>query len=190
MPTRDRIVSTADQLFYKNGYENTSFADIAQAVQISRGNFYHHFKTKDEILAAVIESRHAATQQMLATWDALAPTPAGRIRCFIHILVANQSKIMLHGCPVGTLATELAKLDHPAQPQANALFTLFRSWLAQQFAALGHASDADELALHLLARSQGIATLANAFRDETFITHEVSLLNDWLAQLTPEPPSR
>ena len=47
--TRDQIVEAADRLFYRQGYEHTSFADIADAVQISRGNFYYHFKSKDEI---------------------------------------------------------------------------------------------------------------------------------------------
>ena len=53
--TRDSIVSTADTLFYQRGFDHTSFADIAKQVAISRGNFYHHFKSKDQILAAVIE---------------------------------------------------------------------------------------------------------------------------------------
>ena len=52
--TREHIVRAADELFYKQGFEHTSFADVAHAVGISRGNFYYHFKTKDEILAAVI----------------------------------------------------------------------------------------------------------------------------------------
>ncbi|MGI9514997.1 MAG: TetR/AcrR family transcriptional regulator, partial [Anderseniella sp.] len=47
MGTRDHIVAAASQLFYRQGYEHTSFADIAGAVRISRGNFYYHFKTKD-----------------------------------------------------------------------------------------------------------------------------------------------
>ncbi|MDD9913854.1 MAG: helix-turn-helix domain containing protein, partial [Rhodospirillaceae bacterium] len=37
-------------LFYRHGFDHTSFADIAEAVQISRGNFYYHFRTKDDIL--------------------------------------------------------------------------------------------------------------------------------------------
>lgn len=44
------LTEAADELFYRQGYEHTSFSNIAGAVQISRGNFYHHFKTKDEIL--------------------------------------------------------------------------------------------------------------------------------------------
>ncbi|HJT14208.1 MAG TPA: TetR/AcrR family transcriptional regulator, partial [Dongiaceae bacterium] len=39
--TRDHIVEAADHLFYRQGYEHTSFSDIADDVQISRGNFYY-----------------------------------------------------------------------------------------------------------------------------------------------------
>ena len=52
--TRDHIVEAADRLFYRQSFEHTSFSHIADVVQISRGNFYFHFKSKDEILEAVI----------------------------------------------------------------------------------------------------------------------------------------
>jgi TetR/AcrR family transcriptional regulator, transcriptional repressor for nem operon len=181
--TRDDIVEAADRLFYRQGYEHTSFSDIADVVQISRGNFYYHFKTKDEILDAVIEARLANTRKMLEQWEIEGKHPADRIRSFIHILIANRSDIKRYGCPVGTLCSELAKLNHAAQAEANKLFTLFRAWLRRQFTLLGREKDADELALHLLARSQGVATLANAFHDEKFIRQEVKQMCDWLTSL-------
>lgn len=184
--TRIRITETADQLFYERGYEHTSFAHIASAVNLSRGNFYHHFKTKDDILDAVIERRTHKTQSMLNAWAAEAPTPQARIGRFIHMMVMNSTKIRLHGCPVGTLCAELSKLEHPAQPKASHLFTLFRRWLAEQFAQAlppQRAAKADTLAMHLLARSQGIATLANAFNDEGFIHQEVEHLLRWLHEV-------
>jgi len=178
--TRDRIIDLADQLFYERGFDHTSFADIAAAVKLSRGNFYYHFKTKDEILDAVIERRIQKTQGMLDDWATAAPTPIERVVRFIRIMVMNGAKIRKHGCPVGTLCTELAKLEHPSLSKANQLFTLFRNWLASQFTQMGHKRDADSLAMHLLARSQGIATLANAFDDEAFIHQEVEQLLQWL----------
>jgi TetR/AcrR family transcriptional repressor of nem operon len=181
--TRDQIVEAADHLFYRQGYEHTSFSDIADDVQISRGNFYYHFKTKDEILDAVIVERLAYTQRMLDRWEAEGKEPAGCIRSFIQMLVANRADIKRYGCPVGTLSTELAKLGHPSREDANKLFTVFRAWLRRQFAALGRAHDADALAMHLLARSQGVATLANAFRDDKVIRREVQLMCDWLEQV-------
>ena len=142
--TRDHIIEAADQLFYRQGFEHTSFSDIADVVQIE------------------------------------GEQPGDRIRHFIHILIMNRAKIKRYGCPVGTLCTELAKLDHASQAGANKIFTLFRVWLRRQFTLLGRKSDADKLALHLLARSQGVAALANVFHDEKFIRQEVKQMCDWL----------
>jgi len=183
--TRDQIVEAADRLFYRQGFEHTSFSDIADVVQISRGNFYYYFKTKDEILAAVIDRRLAERRRMLERWEAEGRTPEERIRCYINILIANKADIKRYGCPLGTLSSELAKLSHDAQGEAKELFTLFRSWLRRQFEQLGRA-DADALALHLIARSQGVATLANAFGDEKFIRREVEDLYDWLSACAGE----
>ncbi|EGU52457.1 transcriptional regulator [Vibrio nigripulchritudo ATCC 27043] len=177
---RQEIVEAADMLFYQNGYEYTSFADIASAVNISRGNFYYHFKSKDDILTAVIARRFENTESILEQWESASDAPEERIRSFIHILIANKSKIKQFGCPVGTLTTELSKLEHPALPDANRLFGLFKSWLIVQFEALGFQQESPTLAMHLLARSQGVATLNNAFKDDEFIEFEVAQMCDWL----------
>ena len=176
-------------MFYRQGFDHTSFADIAKTVKISRGNFYYHFKTKDEILAAVIDARMSNTQKMLAQWEAGGTTPEACIRSFIHILIQNQSKIMQYGCPVGSLCTELAKLGHASHPDATNLFTLFRNWLRKQFTLMGHVDDADALAMHLLARSQGVATLATAFHDDAFIRQEVEQMCDWLETYSANSPT-
>ena len=178
--TRQQIVAAAHQLFYRRGYEHTSFAMIADAVQISRGNFYHHFKTKDEILDAVIESRLASGRQMLEKWEAESPAPADRIRSYIQLTFVNRADFKRYGCPVGTLSIELAKLGHASRREANELFKLIRGWLRLQFELLGRGDDADALALHVLARCQGVAVLASAFQDEKFIQREVEQMCAWV----------
>lgn len=183
--TRDLIVNAANELFYSQGYGHTSFSDIAEEVQISRGNFYHHFKSKDEILGAVIDVRLASTRAMLDEWKTDGEEPAERIRRFIHhMLLVNHVKIMKSGCPIGTLCAELTKLDPDAQERVGALFTLFRDWLREQFGLLGMKSEADMLAMHLLSRTQGVAMLANAFHDEKFMRREVKKMCEWLDELT------
>jgi TetR/AcrR family transcriptional repressor of nem operon len=188
-PTRSAIVDAADALFYQRGYAHTSFADIAGAVGISRGNFYYHFRTKDEILDAVIAARVERTRTMLVQWGDGAESPLERIRAFVHIVLRNQADIERYGCPVGTLTAEMAKLGHPARAEAATLFALFRDWLRGQFEAMGAGSDADALALHVLIWSQGVATLANALGDAGFLTTEVARMGRWLDEqakrLTP-----
>jgi TetR/AcrR family transcriptional regulator, transcriptional repressor for nem operon len=184
--TRHRIVEAADTLFYQRGFEKTSFADIAGQVKLSRGNFYYHFKTKDEILAAVIALRAEKTQAMLDGWAEDARTPVDRLCRFAEMMVRNRKDIQRYGCPVGTLCAELAKLEHPAHGDAGMIFGQFRNWLREQFEALGHTEEADALAMHLLSRSQGIAALASAFHDEAFIRHEVALIQAWLQSMQPQ----
>ena len=185
MPTRDSIVQAADALFYEHGFEHTSFADIADAVKISRGNFYYHFKTKDEILTAVVAARMERTRAMLTRWETEGDSPQERIRLFITLLIRNQAKIMRHGCPVGTLCMELAKLGHPGQGEANAILDLFRVWLQGQFRQMGRGKEAGALALHLLARSQGAAVLAQSLRDKKFVQQEVALMSAWVESCAP-----
>ncbi|MBN9497084.1 MAG: TetR/AcrR family transcriptional regulator [Alphaproteobacteria bacterium] len=180
LQTRAEIVARADDLFYRQGYERTSFADIAAAVKISRGNFYYHFKTKDEILDAVIDLRAARTRTMLDSWAEGADTPRARIVAFIRMLIDNRTTIMLYGCPVGTLCGELSKLDHAAQKGANKIMAQFADWLTARFVEAGKRKKAPELARHLLARAQGVSALANALHDAKFIRREVAAMEKWL----------
>ena len=180
---RQRIVSAADQLFYQQGFENTSFSDIAGAVDISRGNFYYHFKSKDEILDAVIEKRCIDIKKMLSSWEQPDNKPEQNISLYIDMLVRNQDNIKNHGCPVGSMCTELNKINHFMHNDAIKMHTLFRDWLTKQFEQLGHEKDAQQLAMHLLARGQGIATITSSFEDEAFLLKEVEMLREWVGEV-------
>lgn len=185
--TRQQIVAAADDLFYRQGFECTTFADITAVVKISRGNLYHHFKVKDDILNAVIEARLSKVQDTLGQWETEGNTPRLRIESYIKSLRHNWSAIRDHGCPVGSLCTELAKLDHTAREDAVKLFSLFRQWLKNQFSALNTIEDPDVLAMQVLSWSQGVATMANAFKELTYVEQEVQKMCDWLQTLPIKP---
>ncbi|MBQ1490180.1 MAG: TetR/AcrR family transcriptional regulator [Eubacterium sp.] len=51
--TKSRIVSTAWQLFYQYGYDNTTINDIVEASHTSKGSFYHYFESKDALLGSL-----------------------------------------------------------------------------------------------------------------------------------------
>jgi TetR/AcrR family transcriptional repressor of nem operon len=182
MKTRDRIIDAADRLFYEQGYEVTSFADIAEDVGLSRGNFYYHFKTKDEILDAVIDYRLKKTKEMVERWQIDGQSPRDRIGCYINIMVQNRAKIVKYGCPVGTLCAELFKLGHSSRKHAADIFTCFRNWLVGHFNDLGFGAASDQCAMHVLTASQGIATMAQAFNDSNYLEEQVKGLHAWLDQ--------
>jgi TetR/AcrR family transcriptional regulator, transcriptional repressor for nem operon len=177
---RRRIVDAADQLFYRQGYNRTSFSDIAQAAALSRGNFYYYFKSKDEILSAVIERRREGIVGMLAEWSRGAASPRERLRRFVQMLLNNRDDLLRYGCPIGSLTLELAKTQREQHDEAGAVFEVFRTWLAAQFADLSHVEEADELACHLLVLGQGVSLLAAVYGDTALIEREVARIDAWL----------
>jgi AcrR family transcriptional regulator len=180
---RQRIIDVADSLFYRRGYNQTSFQDISDATGIPRGNFYYYFKTKDEILDAVVNSRVAQLSVMLNRCEAESAEPRERLLCFGNMLDYSRDDIIQSGCPIGTLSSELAK-DAPAlQEKSRQAFLLMRDWIRQQFEVLGK-TDADELAMDLLAKMQGVTVLACAFKDVDFIKRSHHEIQDWINRKT------
>ncbi|NLB90715.1 MAG: TetR/AcrR family transcriptional regulator [Clostridiales bacterium] len=56
---KQAILTTAQELFYQKGYEETSVQDILDILQTSKGSFYHHFESKVELLTAIYEEKIA-----------------------------------------------------------------------------------------------------------------------------------
>lgn len=63
---RNKLIATAQRFFYTQGYESTSVNDIIHAAGVSKGAFYHHFASKQEILKAVIDGMAEETQASIA----------------------------------------------------------------------------------------------------------------------------
>ncbi len=66
---KNEILDVAEELFTQKGFDDTSTNDIINVIGIARGTLYHHFKSKEEILDAVIERLEG---QLLATAKTIA----------------------------------------------------------------------------------------------------------------------
>lgn len=75
---REKILNTATQLFIQKGSEKTSMQDIAQTAGISKGAIYHHFKSKDEIVFAVMRSRQELMEEEMKQWFKATENLTGR----------------------------------------------------------------------------------------------------------------
>lgn len=176
---RQRIIDAADNLFYRRGYNQTSFQDISDATGIPRGNFYYYFKTKDEILDAVVHSRVAELAAMLAQCEAETDDARQRLLLFSNMLEHKREDVIQSGCPIGSLSSELAKDGTGLQEMSRQAFVLLRDWIKQQFETLG-VMNADDLAMDLLARLQGVTVLACAFKDSDFVHRSHQEIKDWI----------
>ncbi len=184
--TRQRIIDSASRLFYRKGYNRTSFSDVVEAAGVPRGNIYYYFKTKDDILRAVIRHRLETLGQMLADWDRSLPGPYERLRRFVQLLPNSAATVAESGCPMGTLNAELGKDQPQLQSEAKAMFDLCGTWLETQFVELGYAGRSRALAMSLIARAQGISLMAFVYADPVFLDRETNDLETWIDGLARE----
>lgn len=181
--TRADIVDCARKLFYEHGYNGTSFTQIVDATGLFRGNIYHYFKTKDDILEAVVELYLEDYRALLKQWEQKHTDPRVRLHAFVGMIAGRKVELVEYGCPIGSLNTELGKDRQELQHAARALFELFREWLAVRFGELGYQQDADARALHLLGRVQGIAVISHVYQDKTLLGRELIQLKEWIDRL-------
>jgi TetR/AcrR family transcriptional regulator, transcriptional repressor for nem operon len=180
---RDRLIAAAARLLHEQGVERTTLAEIAQLAEVPAGNVYYYFKTKDEVIAAVVEAHAQRVRSTLAAIDAKHRSSKGRLRALIRELTGHADVIAQHGCPLGSLCSELDKRLDLSDFAVAQLMLLFISWAEEQFRELGQGRHAHDSAVDLLASYQGGALLTNTLRDPQILAGTARRLDQRIADL-------
>ena len=178
---RERLVAGARDVIHQQGVEKTTIADIAQAADVPVGNVYYYFKTKDELVAAAIDSRAREVRALLESLKR-GRSPKARLRALVRELMAQRELTARYGCPLGSLCSELDKRTDGLDSTCAQLLELPIDWAEQQFRSMGR-RDARDLAVALIASYQGIALLTNTFRDPELMNREGRRLERWIDSL-------
>jgi AcrR family transcriptional regulator len=178
---RERLVGAAIQLLHQRGIEQTTLADIAKVAEIPAGNVYYYFKTKDDVIAAVIEAHATEIRSILASIDARYRSPKSRLKAFVREVTSRSELVAQYGCPLGSLCSELDKRVDSSLPAAE-LMRLPIEWAEQQLRLLGR-RDAHDLAVDLLAAYEGTALLANTLRNPDILSRAGRRLDHWIDTL-------
>jgi TetR/AcrR family transcriptional repressor of nem operon len=179
---RERLVAGARDTIYRQGVEATTIADIAEASDVPVGNVYYYFKTKDDLVTAAIDSYVHENRELLSRLEQQHRTPRARLKRLVQLLVSESDQVALYGCPRGSLCSELDKQDSDLAQACRELLRVPTDWMEQQFKAMGR-RDARDLAVALLASYEGIALLANTFRDPELMIREGRRLERWIDSL-------
>jgi AcrR family transcriptional regulator len=176
---RERLVTAAQELVHRQGVARTTLAHIAEAADVPLGNVYYYFKTKDDIILAVVQTQAQQIESTLAELERRHRSPKARLKALVRFLAEHADSTAQHGCPHGTLSTEMAKQAEGTDPVAAALMQLQLDWAEQQFRSMGR-RDAHDLAVDLLAGYQGSAVLTNALRQPDLMAHQARRLAKWI----------
>ncbi|MGE0384190.1 MAG: TetR/AcrR family transcriptional regulator [Gammaproteobacteria bacterium] len=175
---RDRLINAAKAVFYRQGVDRTTLADVASESGVPLGNVYYYFKSKADLVAAVISARGAETFEMFRTCLS-EPTPKGRLVAVLNVLKQQAESLAEKGCPIGTLCLELGKMPSGLAEQADTLLKRQVDWVAAQFTEMG-ARDPKEMAMRMVAELQGIATLAKVYRDPNVARQSIDRMIKWV----------
>jgi AcrR family transcriptional regulator len=178
---RQRLVAGARDVIHHHGVEKTTIADIAQAADIPVGNVYYYFKTKDELVAAAIDSRAGDVRALLESLES-GRSPQARLKALVRELTAQRELAARYGCPLGSLCSELDKRTDGLDTECAQLLELPIDWAERQFRLMGR-RDARDLAVALIASYQGIALLTNTFREPQLMARESRRLERWIDSL-------
>ena len=135
-PTRQRILETSYRLFRRRGYSRVSMDEIAAATTVTKRTLYYHFKSKDLLLAAVLESQHRLALAAFRTFgDSLSGSPEAIIEGLFKQLSVWADKPRWAGSGFTRLVIELADLPgHPARLIARRHKALLEEHLAELLA--------------------------------------------------------
>jgi AcrR family transcriptional regulator len=178
---RERLIEGALRTFHEQGVDATTLADIAEAAGVPVGNIYYYFKTKDELIEAVIDAHADHIQTMLAEFERHR-TPRARLKAMAMSWPEMAEQVARHGCPHGTICQELAKRDDGLDRRAAKLMALALEWAQEQFRLMGK-RDARDLAVGLIAAIQGTALLTSSLRDPEIMTRQAHRLARWIDEL-------
>ncbi len=95
---RQEIIETAKGLFFENGFDRTQVSDIAKGMQVAQGLVYHYFKSKAEILYAVIDG--LSREQATAAGEALAGFEGSASSC-LNLLLSSLPGLQSFGSLFG-----------------------------------------------------------------------------------------
>jgi TetR/AcrR family transcriptional repressor of nem operon len=175
---RLRLIEAADKLFFEQGVNTTTLANIAALAEVPLGNVYYYFKSKESIVMAVIARRRDMMQAQFTAWNTL--NQIGRLKSLIshHATISTQTATF--GDWLGGFCQELCKQTGDISMAASGLLKDVLQWCETQFKELGKGERSQTLAFNLLSGIQGISLLTLTFKDPKVIEEQSHYLVNWL----------
>lgn len=168
--TRERIIEAAARLFYNEGIRAASVDAVAEKAGITKKTLYYHFRSKDELVAAYLQSRDQPTLDLYARWfDRTPGSAADKVRGLFAEFARSADTTKWKGCGFQRTAAELASTPgHPALKAGASHKKRFESWLADALSREG-TRNAQAIARSIVVLLDGAAAVMLVHRDKAYV---------------------
>ncbi len=166
---RQHIIELAAEVVYRQGFKGTSVENVLEIAGVGKGNFYHYFRSKDELGVAIIgeiEKWYSgpAGDEMFSP----SKSPQQRLKDYLAH-VSQQRRRDNRGDPLGNLASELGDVEPFAKPlrrAVNALLDRLEALVTEYALERGASTPARPIARALAAQIHGLSALFKVDREE------------------------
>jgi AcrR family transcriptional regulator len=154
---RERLLAAADELFYREGVQTVGIDRIISHAGVAKASLYNTFGSKEELVRAYLEGRHAGTTERVNRSLRRFRTPRERLLGVFEAQGEQFTDPEFNGC-----AFEMASAEAPHGGAVENAAALFRDWVRTMFTSLATEAgvvDPDTLArqLHLLYDGAGLS---------------------------------
>jgi AcrR family transcriptional regulator len=158
--TRQKILGAAYELFYRKGFARAGVDAVAERAGVTKRTLYHHFPSKDHLLAAVLEHYYEEALTRIRQWgDSLGDDTGEMIDQLFDDLANWASRPRWEGAGYTRLVMELADLPgHPAREIARLHKKAVEDWLAGAIGRRG-VTDGEEAARQIVLLLEGCSAL-------------------------------
>lgn len=184
-PTREKILDVVFELVYIHGYNGTSMSMILKECGIPKGSLYHFFKSKKEMVIAVIRERLAPKMDQFFTFEPVEGKDG--IESIVHAVVhVSQNKMLVtYGCPLNRLNQEMSPVDETFDKEITVLYENLKAKVVSllQVSDLKEGTDIDSLADYVIETVWGALSLSPSQSSRHRYLHSVKHLNSYLRSL-------
>ena len=168
--TKGKILKSAYTLFRREGFTRISVDAIAELAGVTKRTVYYHFKSKDDIVADVLNDQHEYLLRQFQDWaGSAAQSPEELVHNLFSRLNDWAERKPFLGSGFTRIATELAdRPGHPARHAASSHKILVEQWLAEELAEAGH-TNSKTAARSIVTLIEGSMILALIHGDTEYI---------------------
>ena len=199
--TRDRILDTAQSLIMERGFSATSLDDILKATGVTKGAFFHHFKSKGDLAQKLVERFATDDFAMFDEWDrraeALSEDPYQAIVLFLKFFEEWLDNLdePFAGCLFAVYVYESTLFDTNVNEFVKQSFEHWQKYYERKFDAVLAVRKprleitARELAETIIAILEGAFILARSYGEPELITRQSRLFRGYLKLVFEEEPA-
>jgi len=190
--TRDKILKTAFNEFYHNGFQGGSLNRIVADSGIAKGALFHHFKGKNDLGYHVVDE--VIRPHFQARW--VSPLlhsrdPIADIKRILLTALREDRALLCEGCPLNNLAQEMSPLDEEFRKRISLIYEELRNSFAQAFRnGIAHGNVREDVSpqrvsAFIVSALTGIIGTAKTAQSIELLTTAAGAMIDYLEGLRP-----